>query len=53
MIREMADNGMKILDIAEKLNMGRKTVKKYVNSMAVPKYTERKKIGNTKINEVK
>ena len=41
MIRKMAENGMNISDIARELNMDRKTVKKYMNSRAVPKYKER------------
>ena len=43
MIRKMVENGMNISDIARELNMDRKTVKKYMNSRAVPKYKERKK----------
>ncbi len=43
MIRKMAENGMNISDIARELNMDRKTVKKYMNSRAVPKYKERKR----------
>ena len=42
MIRKMAENGMNISDIARELNMDRKTVKKYMNSRAVPRYKERK-----------
>ena len=45
MIRNMAENGMKISEIAKELNMDRKTVKKYVKSRTVPKYGQRKKTG--------
>jgi len=45
MIRNMAENGMKISEIAKELNMDRKTVKKYVKSRTVPRYGQRKKTG--------
>ena len=45
MIRNMAENGMKISEIAKELNMDRKTVKKYVKSRTVPRYGKRKKTG--------
>ncbi|MEM0134002.1 MAG: helix-turn-helix domain-containing protein [Thermoplasmatales archaeon] len=44
MIRNMAENGMRISDIARELNMNRKTVRKYAKSKFVPKYGRREGI---------
>ncbi|MFS0639245.1 IS21 family transposase [Mesobacillus foraminis] len=51
MIKDMYQRGMSITDIAKELKMDRKTVKKYINSDALP--VPRKRSRNSKLDKFK
>ncbi|MEM0135570.1 MAG: hypothetical protein QXU18_10190 [Thermoplasmatales archaeon] len=44
MIRNTAENEMRISEIVRELNMNKKTVRKYAKSKFIPKYGKREKV---------
>ncbi len=51
MIRELYDHGMSISEISRRLNIDRKTARKYAKSKEIPRYYRNKK--SSKISGMK